>query len=192
MDKFVSAYMPQTYVEQWKLIPSLEKQIDLGNQEYAALGATKPIHHIVAAEKETGTTGAITAADVNKYIAKAGGGTSIWRIPGDAISAKNWSLWRAINWKKDFCSPTKTEDFSLLENVVVAPNPFREEFNLSFENENQQEANLLIYNIQGKVIHNSKVVHSEIVINTSDWANGLYFCVLRIGEKIKSVKVIKE
>jgi hypothetical protein len=192
MDKFVSAYMPQTYVEQWKLIASLEKQIDLGNQEYAALGATKPIHHIVAAEKETGATGAITAADVNKYIAKAGGGTSIWRIPGDAISAKNWALWRAINWKKDFCSPTNTEDFSLLENVVVAPNPFREEFQLSFENENQQEASLFIYNIQGEVIHNEKVIHNLTAINTSNWVKGMYFCILKIGVKTRSVKVIKE
>ncbi len=192
MDKFVTAYMPQTYVEQWKLIPSLEKQIDLGNKEYATLGATKPIHHIVAAEKETGTTGAITAPDINKYIAKAGGGTSIWRIPGDAISAKNWALWRAIDWKKDFCTISNTDNISSLENIAVAPNPFRDEIHISFENENQEEANVIVYDINGKVIHNERVIHNKIIINSNNWLNGMYFLFIKKGDKFRSIKILKE
>ncbi len=192
MESFVSAYMPQTYVEQWKLISSLEKQIDLGNQEYKALGAKKPIYHIVAAEKETGTTGAITAADVNKYILKAGGETSVWRVPGGAIKAKNWELWRAINWKQDFCTSDKNDAFIPLKNVVVAPNPFSDELFISFENTDNQPIELFLSNIQGQILKHEKVENAtQFVWNTADLISGLYFCTLKVGTKMQSFKLIK-
>lgn len=194
MEPFVSAYMPQTYVEQWgpSYIKNLEKWIDAGVAEYKALGAKKPIHHIVAAEYGTGTKDAITAADVNKYLLKAGGETSIWRVPGGDVPAKNWELWRGINWKQDFCAVSETGDFTSLENAVISPNPFTDVLNISFENTDNQAVELFLNNIQGQILkHETLENATQFTWNTSDLTDGIYFCTLKMGTKIKRFKVVK-
>ena len=195
MEPFVSAYMPQTYVEQWgaSYIKNLEKWIDTGVAEYKALGAKKPIYHIVAAEKGTGTTGAITAADVNKYIIKAGGETSIWRVPGGDVPAKNWELWRGINWKQDFCTGSNENNFTTFENAVLSPNPFTDILNISFENADNQQVELFFSNIQGQILQHEKLENAtQFAWNTSDLTNGIYFCTLKIGSKMQTFKVVKQ
>ena len=194
MEPFVSAYMPQTYVEQWgsTYIKNLEKWIDAGNAEYKALGAKKPIYHVVAAEKLTGATGAITAADVNKYIKKAGAETSIWRVPGGDVSAQNWSLWRGINWKQDFCNVTESEEVATFEQVIFSPNPFTDVLNISVEDADNQMIELFFTNVQGQILkHETLENKNQITLNTTDLASGIYFCTLKTASKTKCFKVVK-
>ena len=102
IDPHVDAFMPQTYVEQWgsTFVDNLEYWIEVGNEEYASLGATKPIHHIVATQD-----GDLTADHLNRFITTSGGETSIWRIPGGGTSLDLWDDWRGVDWHRDFCPP---------------------------------------------------------------------------------------
>lgn len=95
MDSFVDFHMPQTYLEAWggKYMCEPEKWIDAGNDEYRAMGATKPVLHILNAEK-----GVITTDTVNRFLAHAGTGSSLFRIPGGCVPMSNWKLLEAAAW----------------------------------------------------------------------------------------------
>ncbi len=123
MDPYVTGYMPQTYVEQWgqSFVDNLEYWIDVGNEEYANLGATKGIHHIIAAEN-----GDITPQNVNDFFRASGRESSLWRIPGGGVSLDIWNMWEQVNWDMDFCETTSTKDNQESFNLNLFPNPSRE------------------------------------------------------------------
>lgn len=189
MDNFVSAYMPQTYVEQWgtTYIQNMEKWIDQGNADYKKLGATKPIHHIVAHEKTMNSTGALTAANINNFISKAGGETSLWRVPGGSISAQNWATWRGINWKKDFCAPSAIDDIPLNWIAEIFPNPTSENFQVILDNENITR--IRVSNSVGQVVFDGNFQKS-IEINSANWEKGIYFCQIEQNKVLRNFKIV--
>lgn len=194
MNPFVDAYMPQTYVEQWgaTYVKNMEQWIDAGVKEYKSLGATKPIHHIVAAEKTTNTTGALTVADVNKFIAKAGGETSVWRIPGGDIKPQNWAIWNGVNWKKDFCAASATDDLVLPIEATLYPNPFSNELNINVQDFDNQEIELALTDLNGRVFMSKKIQNSNLIqLNTEELTPSIYFCILRSADKTSTYKVVK-
>lgn len=99
IDKYVDAHMPQTYVEVWgsTYMANAAQWVSAGTQEYRSLGAVKPIHHIVSAEKDI-----ITATQINSFINASGGETSVWRIPGGGTSLNIWNTLAGVNWGADF------------------------------------------------------------------------------------------
>lgn len=119
IDPWVDGYMPQTYVEIWggSTLQNITSTIEEGTEEYQSLGATKPIHHLCAAEK-----GEITAEQVNEFAQATGSEFSIWRIPGGGVPESNWELWDNINWEYDHCNSTS---LSHIENQasIIRPNP---------------------------------------------------------------------
>lgn len=95
IDPYVDGYMPQTYVELWgdSFMENIKYWIMVGNLEYLALGATKPIYHIVSTEK-----GNINSDQLNEFIRYAGPYTSLWRIPGYGVPESVWNDWEDVNW----------------------------------------------------------------------------------------------
>lgn len=99
IDKYVDAHMPQTYLEVWggSYMQTATTWVQAGTQEYKTLGAKKPIHHIISAEK-----GVITAAQIDAAFAASGRESSLWRVPGTGTPLTIWNTVKAVNWHKDF------------------------------------------------------------------------------------------
>lgn len=101
VDRYVDAHLPQTYVEVWgsSYMADLEYWIEVGDCEYRALGATKPVHHIISTEYND-----ITASEIQRFVAASGPETSVWRIPGDGTPLSIWDDWGAVDWDSDVFS----------------------------------------------------------------------------------------
>lgn len=95
LDRYVDAHLPQTYVEVWgsSYMADAAEWVEVGTCEYRALGATKPIHHIVSTEYDL-----ITADQINDFVRASGPETSIWRVPGGGTSTRIWDDWALVDW----------------------------------------------------------------------------------------------
>lgn len=116
IDSFLDGYMPQTYVENWgpSYTADLENWIIKGNKEYADQGATKPIHHIVSAEKNV-----ITSDEINRFFKTSGPESSIWRIPGEGVVQDVWKDWEKVDWNYNFCS-SNSDDVSSNDKILLS------------------------------------------------------------------------
>lgn len=119
IDDYVDGFMPQTYVEEWagQHLSAIEACIDEGNAEYASLGATKPLHHIVSTAQEI-----LTAEEITEFFRIAGPETSLWRVPGGGVSTLIWDRWRDVDWDINFCQPVSTQ-VPALAGINIFPNP---------------------------------------------------------------------
>lgn len=97
IDQYVDFHMPQTYLENWGTgyLQDPQYWIEFGNCEYRALGAEKPIWHIVSTEHQK-----ITPEQLATFINWAGPNASIWRVPGGEVSDTIWSSWAELNWEQ--------------------------------------------------------------------------------------------
>lgn len=197
IDPFIQAYMPQTYVEQWgkTYTTNLEKWIDNGNKEYKKLGATKPIYHIVASENNPSdsTKNVITAAQLNRFIDKAGSQTSVWAVP-QKVTNRIWNTWRGVNWKKDFACPpvVQDENIAFLTNVNLYPNPFTDVLTIDLQEDAYKNFDAKIVDVNGNIVKAIKIENSNLIHwDTSDLSAGIYFLLLSNVENHRSWKVIK-
>jgi hypothetical protein len=168
INPYVDAFMPQTYVENWgtTYMNNLEFWIITGNQEYAQLGCTKPIHHIVSAEQ-----GLITAAQIDMFIAVSGGESSIWRIPGGGVDPSIWDTWKAVNWDPEFVCPEESATGDLTKfSLTVAPNPATDR--VSIQLSTQPTADISVFSADGRVM---PLVWEGENILVADWPQGVYF-----------------
>ncbi|MCW4468626.1 T9SS type A sorting domain-containing protein [Flavobacterium sp. MFBS3-15] len=87
--------------------------------------------------------------------------------------------------------PLGIDDFNLLNGLNVYPNPTQGILNISSDNGNLPDS-FTIYNSLGQVMANIKVSStSNLNVNTSTYANGLYFIKLDKGNQSKTIKFIK-
>ncbi len=95
IDRYVDLHMPQTYVEVWgaSYMANAAYWTAVGTCEYRALGATRPVRHIVSTEQDV-----ITAAQVDAVLAASGPGSSVWRVPGGGTPQSIWDDWAAVSW----------------------------------------------------------------------------------------------
>jgi Secretion system C-terminal sorting domain len=170
IDPHVDGYMPQTYVEQWgpPYVNNLEYWIGVGNEEYTDLGATKPVHHMVALE-EAG----INATQINSFFETSGPEASIWRIPGGAIPMSYWETWGEIDWDMDFCSTSTRQPETALQ-VTCAPNPATDQLNITAAEGLQT---LRVTDAAGRLVTRLDVAtgNSAAQLPIGNWAQGLYF-----------------
>lgn len=96
IDQYVDFHMPQTYLEVWgaSYMADAKRWIEQGNADYRAMGANKPIWHIVSTEYDE-----ITPSQLTEFIKVAGPNTSIWRVPGGEVPQAVWNDWRALDWQ---------------------------------------------------------------------------------------------
>jgi hypothetical protein len=181
LDKFVDSYMPQTYVEQWgaTYMNKITYWVNAGNAEYKKMGATKPIHHIVSNED-----GKITTAQLDEFIAASGKESSLWRVPGTGVPLGRWNQIKAVNWKKNFCSPTATLDGDRNQDFVISPNPCSELFTIRLDEKWQNTAILVQLNdLSGKaiIVQNTDYQYNTS-IDVSNIPDGMYICNVRLAD----------
>ena len=68
------------------------------------------------------------------------------------------------------------------------PNPSNGEFNI----EVMQKTGLIISNVIGQIVYSDDLVIGRNKINLRNFQEGIYFIQLRQGEKIKTMKIVKE
>ncbi|MEE2000346.1 C39 family peptidase [Alkalimonas sp. MEB108] len=126
IDQYVDAHMPQTYLEVWggAYMANAKYWIEEGNCEYRAMGATKPIWHIVSTEY-----GDITPSQLNTFMNVAGPNASVWRVPGGSIPQSVWQDWQQVNWHREQfdgnvrCSAGNNDMTAYLEGSTPPPAP---------------------------------------------------------------------
>jgi hypothetical protein len=114
---------------------------------------------------------------VNKWLPSA---------PGEEI---NWAYSLHLEDKSANIEDNKNNNtFSLY------PNPTKSEVILSFNSENETDAKISIIDITGRLIYSisssSLNSNNQIVINTQNYNNGIYNCVLQVGNKKSTKKLI--
>ncbi|MBI5217963.1 MAG: T9SS type A sorting domain-containing protein [Bacteroidia bacterium] len=73
----------------------------------------------------------------------------------------------------------------------VYPNPFQNNFTLSFRNGDNRTFILIVTDVLGKIILSSKITENTgHIINTGNWNNGFYFVKLYYGKQLQAVKKI--
>ncbi len=188
IDPHVDGFMPQTYVEIWgpTYVNNLENWIEVGNQEYAMLGATKPVHHIAALE-----TGGMTPADLDRFIAKSGPQTSLWRIPGGGVPLSLWNTWRQVNWRKNFCPPSGTEESDSLQPLALSPNPASDFLHIVTGG---QPAVLSLYDATGHLVFSKKTDADDTshLLDVRGYTPGLHFLRLKTTSAERWGKWVKE
>lgn len=186
IDPFVDAFMPQTYVELWgtTYMNNITYWIGVGNDEYASLGATKPLHHIVATEK-----GIMTASQVNEFIRASGPETSVWRIPGGGVPMSVWETWRQIDWRYDFCNPSSTE-LNFASNLILYPNPATNYFSLMGTSNSIQPIHYKLVDIYGRIVKAGQIEIEEQV-DVQQLPSGIYILIIQSGAFERKLKLVK-
>ena len=70
--------------------------------------------------------------------------------------------------------------------MTVYPNPTSDLINISLLNKSS-EANLVIYDMSGRIVHNSLINNSTISLNSNEFNSGLYFITI-IGDDYRETK----
>lgn len=147
IDDYVDGFMPQTYVEEWagSHLSAIEACIEEGNAEYASLGATKPLHHIVSTAQEI-----LTAEEITEFFRIAGPETSLWRVPGGGVSTLIWDRWRDVDWDINFCQAVSTQTPDL-PSINIFPNPASQVIEIDLS-EAVSQGQIEIYHQQGSMV----------------------------------------
>lgn len=105
-----------------------------------------------------------------------------WRVRGrNGTITSNWSV---VRWF-EFGAAAAVEEQDLKNLVRIYPNPTSQSFKIDLEG----EFSVIVYDIQGKLILESKGAnHSEI--NTSTWQAGIYFLNLNKGTQSHIQKIV--
>lgn len=74
----------------------------------------------------------------------------------------------------------------------VFPNPFKEHFTLLVESDNQEEAQILLFDMSGKVVREAKGRTNQFLeINGDEFVPGVYILKAQIGRELRVAKVAK-
>lgn len=192
IDPWVDGYMPQTYVEIWSggaLLDDLEYWIEVGTEEYIALGATKPIHHMTATENNI-----MTGDELNRFMQAAGPEFSIWRIPGGGTPNEIWEDWNEVDWDYDFCGLTNTTEEELVNtNIRICNNPTNSILNIRSTIDSNEPIAIQILDFQGRVLYQNILngMHTYHSINIAHLRAGAYLLKIHRGERIETLKFHK-
>ncbi len=187
MDPFVDAYFPQTYVEIWGswYMNNIPFWLDSTYNEYRAIGATKPIHHICATEKDI-----ITVDQIDEFIAASGPKTSLWRVPGGGTPLSIWDTWNQVNWHMNFCDTTVGIRPAEIESGIVFPNPCHDRVTI-VNNGKEPASKLIIFNMLGIPFYKKSYFLKEERIDTSTWPTGLYSVLWLENNRVVTAKFVK-
>lgn len=88
-------------------------------------------------------------------------------------------------------SALSTDNYSLLEDVVLYPNPTKDILNISIPSSLGNEISYQVYNNLGQVIKVNNSNQSEFSISTNELASGVYFIKLEVNNASKVLRFIK-
>ncbi len=156
----------------------------------------------------TGTTGALCA------YARVGCGKVVGvgdsSIPDDGTGNTNATLYNgytldaagnhqrllmnATIWLAQASCFTGINDIQQQNQISVFPNPSSESVTISFLNNGSEEPVLNIFNTNGQLIplvakHTKNSGNENYILDLNEWNAGIYYCQIKIGNKIMSRKI---
>jgi hypothetical protein len=88
---------------------------------------------------------------------------------------------------------THVDEFNVLADLKISPNPTTAFFEITYQNKNKAEATLQVCNLLGQEILKEKLKAGNNKINASEWARGVYlYCIIQEGEIIANGKLVKQ
>jgi murein tripeptide amidase MpaA len=97
------------------------------------------------------------------------------------------------DFKVEVINPSSTAGVNNTElnNVIVYPNPFEDNFSVKIPNI-YNEVTIALFTINGKLITQKKTTNSLTKINLNNLSNGVYFIRITTNDNVKTLKVIKQ
>ncbi len=172
IDDYVDGFMPQTYIEEWAgpHLSAIEACIAEGEAEYASLGATKPLHHILSTAQEI-----LTAQEITDFMQLAGPESSLWRVPGGGVSTLIWDRWRDVDWDINFCQTVSTQSQEIFD-LQVFPNPSNDFITIR-STDLDPSGDIEIYDQHGRLVIQQAFDGTQI--DLSSLPKGMYHLALR-------------
>lgn len=136
----------------------------------------------------------LTGSDANDYVFNIND-TSInlvWAHGNGALGAGSFN----VGYHGAFRGATMTgftlsvENFDLSE-FKISPNPVTSEFNIELPS-NIESANVEVYDVLGKKIHETKISNFNSIIDASRWHSGIYIVRVSSGDISKTKRIIKQ
>ncbi len=77
-------------------------------------------------------------------------------------------------------------------NIKAYPNPSSQYFNLNIEGNEGDEAEVIIYNMNGMLMHQFKEKVNQEFQMGQNWARGMYMVQIKKGDEVKTIKLLKD
>ena len=77
------------------------------------------------------------------------------------------------------------------KNIIIYPNPSKNIFNLRFNTKSFQPLDLSIMDANGKLVYLGKLQPYQTFSFGGELAEGIYFVVVKQGNKTETIKVVK-
>jgi len=129
-----------------------------------------------------------TSTDLNNYV-------GVDENPNNGI---NYYRLKQVDFNGNFeYFNVEVVDFSDLQDVTLSPNTVDNELNVSFDSKyNNSEYQIKIYDIRGSLMYEnrSEAVKGEnnLVLNTKEFAQGLYIILLENGAQVHKLKFVRK
>lgn len=81
------------------------------------------------------------------------------------------------------------EENNIFSETVVYPNPFKENLNVTFGNNEVKQ--ITIYNAVGQVVTNMTTSESQLTISTNEFVNGVYLMQVVSDDQTKTIRLVK-
>ncbi len=114
----------------------------------------------------------------------------------DTEPVNGWNYYKLVQYDYDQTSSesdVKSVFFQKAgnESVVVYPNPAKDYIKLSVQSDLESEGQVEIYSAAGKLVYNSRQYSNGVeLINTSQWASGIYSIRISINNTVINEKLI--
>jgi hypothetical protein len=106
-----------------------------------------------------------------------------WRVRGS--SGNNIGLWSAEWWfQMALISGIDEAENSILMSIM--PNPATDVFTV----ESKEAGAIQVYNSSGACVYYDDVLQRNRTVSTQDWAGGIYFVLVRAGEKQSTKRIM--
>ena len=109
----------------------------------------------------------------------------------DILASKSFTVTKDVVVTAEFEQVTAIDD-AVFANVVVAPNPFKEQLRIT-NHESRGEMAYELLNVNGQLVRSGSLQPTETVLETSDLAQGVY--ILRLStnqDAVKTFRLVKE
>lgn len=88
------------------------------------------------------------------------------------------------------CGPVGMSETESNNSILIYPNPANDMLNLVLQSKVTSQTSVEIYNSFGQLLLQSEIINQKSVINISSLSDGVYYCLLKEGEKTFSKKIV--
>jgi Secretion system C-terminal sorting domain len=108
----------------------------------------------------------------------------------------NYYRLKMVNANKDFIysNVILLKKINEQTTVIVYPNPAADQISILINSDNdKQQADIEIVNANGSIVYSKKKqqVNTDVNVDITTWANGIYYAKIKIGAQFQIIKMIK-